>query len=251
MALGQLALVLVGLALLARGNAVAGETDLTVATTGGLVAVQAFTAPGQAKRPTVLVLHGRAGMVPLAGYRRYAADLAAAGMDAWLFSYYGAADDEAMRTADRTQRNELFTARFRAWVQTVSDTAGFALARAENSGRVGLLGFSNGGFLTVGTAAADRRIGALVVFYGGIPRPMRDAIARLPPLLELHGDAEQIIPIAEGRALVERAKALGGFAEQVVYPGADHGFDFAPHSYAGDDAISRAVAFLRHQLGAD
>jgi dipeptidyl aminopeptidase/acylaminoacyl peptidase len=70
-------------------------------------------------------------------------------------------------------------------------------------------------------------------------------------LLELHGDADQVVPNAEGRALVDRAKALGGFSEQVVYPGADHGFDCVPDSYAGDDAIARTVAFLRHQLGAD
>jgi hypothetical protein len=51
--------------------------------------------------------------------------------------------------------------------------------------------------------------------------------------------------------LVDRAKVLGGFAEQVVHPSADHGFDCVPDSYAGDDAIARTVAFLRHQLGAD
>jgi dipeptidyl aminopeptidase/acylaminoacyl peptidase len=70
-------------------------------------------------------------------------------------------------------------------------------------------------------------------------------------LLELHGHADQVVPIAEGRALVDRAKVLGGFAEQVVHPSADHGFDCVPDSYAGDDAIARTVAFLRHQLEAD
>jgi carboxymethylenebutenolidase len=108
-----------------------------------------------------------------------------------------------------------------------------------------LLGLSNGGFLAVGTAAIDQRIGALVVFYGGIARPIKDEITRLPPLLEVHGDADRIIPITQGRALVDRAKALGGEAEQIVYPGAGHGFGLT-----SDDARARAVDFLRRQLKA-
>ena len=123
---------------------------------------------------------------------------------------------------------------------------GFALIQKGNSGHVGLLGLSNGGFLAVGTGAIDQRIGALVVFYGGIARPIRGEITRLPPLLELHGDADRTIPITQGRALVDRAKALGGEAEQIVYPGAGHGF--GPTS---DDARGHAVDFLRHQLNAD
>jgi len=47
---------------------------------------------------------------------------------------------------------------------------------------------------------------------------MREEIARLPPLLALHGDADQVIPIGQGRALVDRATALGGQGELIVYP---------------------------------
>jgi len=36
----------------------------------------------------VLILHGRQGITPIAHYERLATALAAAGIDAWLFSYY-------------------------------------------------------------------------------------------------------------------------------------------------------------------
>jgi carboxymethylenebutenolidase len=165
--------------------------------------------------------------------------------------YYSATDDEVMRSPGRDRRIALYEARFRDWAKTVSEIAGFALAQKASSGRVGLLGLSNGGFLAVGTAAVDPRIAALVVFYGGIPGPVRDEITRLPPLLALHGDGDHIIPIGEGRALVDRANALEGQAELIAYPRADHGFDFDPNSHIANDARSRAIAFLRRQLGAD
>jgi acetyl esterase/lipase len=88
-------------------------------------------------------------------------------------------------------------------------------------------------------AAADPRISALVVFYGGIPDMVRDRLVRLPPLLALHGEADRIVPIAEGRELVERARALGGEAELIAYPGEGHGFDLALHSPIAEDARSR------------
>ena len=227
--------------LILHAGAVAAETNLVAPTTVGPVAVRVYPAPGEKPRPTVLILHGRSGLVP--GDEQYASEIAKAGMDAWLFSYYSATDEEAMRNADRSRRVEYFNDRFRDWAKAIGDIAGFALAQKNSSGRLGLLGLSNGGFLAVGAAAIDQRICAIVVSYGGIADPTKNEISRLPPLLEIHGDADRVIPIAQGKALVDRAKALGGEAEQLVYPGAGHGFDLT-----NDDARSHAVDFLRRQL---
>lgn len=234
-------------------SAIATWSDLAVPTTGGPVMVKIVTAPREEPRPTVLILHGMPGIEhPLAAYVRYAEDLAAAGIDAWLFSYYSSADDEVMHRSGADQQIARFQARFHAWVKTVREIADFAQDRTANSGRTGLLGFSNGGFLAVGTAAVDPRIAALVVFYGGIPEPMQDEITRLPPLLVLHGTADRIIPVIEGEALLVRARELGDEqAELVVYPDADHCFDFDPTSEIANEARARAIAFLRSRLAAN
>jgi carboxymethylenebutenolidase len=135
-----------------------------------------------------------------------------------------------------------------AWAKKVDDIADFALTQQHSSGKVGLLGLSNGGYLAVGAAALDPHIAAIVVFYGGIPGLLRDEITRLPPLLALHGDADTIIPVAEGRALIDLAKALGDQAELVVYPGVGHGFDF-DESYDKANGVRRgAITFLDDQL---
>jgi carboxymethylenebutenolidase len=237
-------LLLVCAFLIQQGPAAAVETNLVVPTNGGSIAVRVYAAPGEKTRPTVLILHDRSGPTP--DHERYANEISAAGMNAWLFSYYSAADEEAMQSVDHSYRVEYFDKRFRDWMKTISDIAGYALAQNGSSGRLGLLGLSNGGFLAVGAAAIDKRIAAIVVCYGGIADPIKDQINRLPPLLELHGDADQVISIAEGRALVDRAKALGGEAQQLVYSGAGHSFDFK-----NDDARSHAIDFLFRQLKVD
>jgi carboxymethylenebutenolidase len=225
-----------------------GQTALTVPTADGPVAVKVYAVPGAAPRPTVLILHGLGGANPEPGYTGFAEALAAAGLDAWLFSYYSPADQKIMFAPGRDAHLAVYTARMPVWAKKVGEIADFSRTRKSSSGRVGLLGLSNGGFLAVGAAALDRQVSAIVVFYGGIPGPLRDEIKHLPPLLALHGGADTVIPITEGRALVDRAKALGGEAELVVYPGVGHGFDFDERYDKAPEARARAITFLSEHL---
>jgi carboxymethylenebutenolidase len=237
------------LSVLAICGAARAATELVVATADGPTSVRVFAAPSAAPRPIVLLLHGRDGIKPLAVYEAFAEALVAGGIDAWLFSYYSPADAEIMLSPGRERHLARYRERFRAWAEKVDEIAAVASTQQTSSGRIGLIGLSNGGFLAVAAAALEPRIAGLVVFYGGFPDGAR-GIKRLPPLLALHGEADEVIPAREGRALVERARELGAAAELVVYPGAGHGFDFDPNSAAGRNAHARAVEFLALQLGA-
>ena len=193
----------------------------------------------------MIVLHVAQGPSRFAkAYTRYAQSIAARGMDAFLLSYYGGADADAMASTDRVVRMAYFDAHLGIWADRVRTLVGLVTERGNSSGKAGLLGFSNGGFLAVASAAADPRINAIVVFYGGIPSHT-DPV-RLPPLLALHGDADRNVPLADGRALVEKARALSDPADLIVYPGAGHGFDFDPARADARDA--RALSFLERQL---
>jgi len=142
------------------------------------------------------------------------------------------------------KRHAYFEKQIRVWSKLVGDVAGDILAESHSSGRVGLLGVSQGGFLATATAGQDPRISAITVFYGGIPGVLKDDITHLPPLLELHGDADRRVPLAEGKALVDLAHGLDSPAEGVVYPGAGHGFSGA----AAADAERRTIAFFQRWL---
>jgi carboxymethylenebutenolidase len=224
------------------------ESDIAVQGADGPISVKHFPAPVMGKRPAVIILHGRQSVAQSpAPYTRYAEALAAKGIDAWLVSYYDQADAEAMNSSDRELRIKYFNDHLRNWSSRVHDVAGHVLAQDDASGKIGLLGFSNGGFLAVLSAATDPRVSALVVFYGGIAGPKAE-ITHLPPLLALHGDADRVIPLTTGAALVDRARALGGPAELVTYPGAGHVFDFDQTRADARDASERALSFMRNLL---
>jgi carboxymethylenebutenolidase len=223
--------------------------EITLSGIEGCISFKLWPGCREAPRPAVIILHDVHGIeASSAVYARYADAIATQGMDAFLVSYYTDADAEAMKSPDQASRRVHFNARLRNWSNRIGEVVGYSNRRKESSGRVGLLGFSNGGLVAIASAAVDRRVTALVVFYGAIPRALKNQIAHLPPLLALHGDNDRIIPLSEGAALVETARALGSRAELIVYPGAGHSFDFDPTRAAAKDASDRALSFLRQQL---
>ncbi|MGY3452281.1 dienelactone hydrolase family protein [Bradyrhizobium sp. USDA 4353] len=222
--------------------------ELTVTAADASITIKLFAGQREGPRPAVIILHGAQGLERYAAaYSRYAQALAANGIDAALVSYYDATDLGQMSSADRTIRQAYFSAHVATWSERVRAAVSLLTRREGFSGRIGLLGFSNGGFVAVATAASDPRISALAVFYAGrldVPEP---GAFHLPPLLALHGDADRTVRLSSGKVLVEEAKAHGGEADLVVYPGMDHGFDFDAKRPESADALARTVAFfLKH-----
>jgi carboxymethylenebutenolidase len=209
------------------------------------VTAQLFTAPGKNKRPAVIILHGRQGIDRFSdSYQRYAMAVAQSGMDAYLLPYYDDADKAQAVAGDAAAHQTFFTNRVEAWTLLVRDVVNDIRAGKQNSGLIGLLGFSQGAFLATAVASQDSGIAALVVYYGGIPSLFRETITHLPPLLVLHGDADTLVPLAEGQALADLGRTLGQPAVMTVFPGAGHGF-------TGEDAAKaqqEALAFLHKQL---
>ncbi len=244
--------VLSGLALLVATAPLRAEPadQFNVESAEGAIALTRYAADGAMKRPSVLVLHGARGVeLKSRAYERYANALTTAGIDAYLVRYYSPLDQQALaQISTREARIAHQDARFGAWAERVSSVVTAILARSDSSGRLGLLGFSLGGFVAAATAARDERVAALAVLYGGMPDQIAPSVKHMPPLIELHGDADRNVPLARGKALVELAKAVGAPAELVTYPGKSHGFDFADNDPATSDAVARVVSFFRERL---
>jgi carboxymethylenebutenolidase len=134
------------------------------------------------------------------------------------------------------------------WAKEISSVVTTILARPDCSSRIGLLGFSLGGYVAADTAARDERITALAVMYGGMPDTMVSEVKHLPPLIELHGEADRNVPPAKGEELVKLAKAIGVEAEFVGYPGKPHGFDFSDDDPMTAYALTRIVGFFEARL---
>lgn len=221
--------------------------ETTQATSRGPLVVKAFLAAGQGPHPAIIVLHGSQGLEKYRGfYEHQGSQLAQAGFDAYVLNYYNEKDVACSKTVETRRAN--FSRRIGDWSQMITDVVTNVLTQGNKARPVGIVGFSQGGYLGTSVASRDKRITALVVYYGGIPAQRatgsKHHITHMPPLLELHGDADTVVPIERGKELVEMTRGLGQSAEMVVYPGAGHGFN-RPDS---TDAERRTLEFFQARL---
>jgi carboxymethylenebutenolidase len=195
-----------------------------------------------AARAAALILHGaRSVELDPRAYERYATALGDAGLDAYLARYFTAAAARALepKTSPRESRSAYNSMRFTGWSRRMASVVGAVLARPESAGRIGLLGFSLGGFVAAQAAAEDARVNALAVFYGGLPDAMPPHVPAPAARAGAARRGRPHVPLAKGTELVRLARSLGASAEQVTYPGRAHGFDFADKDPMAADAIAR------------
>jgi carboxymethylenebutenolidase len=222
--------------------------EMTLPASEHAVKVEFYRAPGNAKRPTVLMLHGGQGWGGAEGrtesFQHYASELANHGFDAYMVTYYSDQD-----WSDRKANAPgLSVKRFPAWAKLVSELTADAKKMKDSNGKVGLVGFSNGGNLSAHATPLDPNIDAAVVQYGGVSRVPGFIAKRFPPLLVMHGEADTRQPMALGKALVDKARELGGPVDWVTYPGENHGFAADLSRPAAADAFKHTLAFLDKNL---
>jgi carboxymethylenebutenolidase len=226
---------------------VAGE-QMSIHTSAGAIELTLVRAADTKPHPAVIILHGRGTFDAFPdAYRSYAANLVGHGIDAYLLSYYSSDDVAVMRDGSAVVRQQLFDRRMPAWSRSVTDAVHAIQAGTRAPTRIGLLGFSNGGFVAVAAAAEEPSIAALAELYGGAPAFAPSRVYRLPPLLIVHGDADQTIPVSEAHSLARLAENLGGRVQVGIYPGVGHGFDFGNGPHAAE-VRERVVTFLATTL---
>jgi carboxymethylenebutenolidase len=136
----------------------------------------------------------------------------------------------------------------------IAGAGDYVLGRPEcTSSQFGVVGFCMGGALAQYEATANpKKVGAAVSFYGGFkktPTRWEDLEA---PILLIYGEKDQGVPVAQGRELEQKLRALGKNVELVAYPGADHAFfnDTRPvyNPTAAADAWRRTLELFRRHL---
>jgi dienelactone hydrolase len=189
--------------------------------------------------PAVIALHGAGGGV--AGMERYASLLAAQGFAVYLLRYF---DRTGTETADKStiMRN------FPLWMKTLWDATSFVETQPQVDGkRIAFLGFSLGAYLSLANSAIDHRVKAVVDFFGGMPKEMNFFMRRLCPVLILHGEADQTVPVEEAYQLQKLLEKKKVAYEIKIYPGAGHGFE---DQSIWQDAGRRSLQFLQKYLTA-
>jgi dienelactone hydrolase len=205
------------------------------------VAVDVYRPPSPGPHPAVVVLHGTHGPGRAEKYYlKLTEGLARHGYIGLFVRYY-----------DRGRKGKGNRAQ---WAQTIGDTLSFAstLPGADPE-RMALVGYSQGAFLALNDAPTDRRIRAVVAYYGGLsPGFFPVAQEDMPPTLLFHGTADRTVPVRRSIETLKVLRDAGHPADLVVYPGAVHGFNLnalpGPDAFAAEDSWERTLEFLDFHL---
>ncbi|WP_230529983.1 dienelactone hydrolase family protein [Microvirga roseola] len=205
---------------------------------GKTVTVETFQAAGSPPHPTILMLHGADGLSRSTQYHEGARSVAGAGYQVHLVHYLD-------RTGERRASFGTLFQNFQPWIETVQDALSFAANRQDGDpGRIGVVGISLGAALGLAVSSMDRRIKALVNYFGPLPQGAIARDSRLPPTLVLHGAVDPIVPVSNAYAVEALLRQQKVPHEIKIYPGEGHGFRGEAHR----DATQRSIAFLQRHL---
>ena len=207
---------------------------------GRRISVETFAPAGADRCPAVLVLHSAAGtLVGKGELVRFSRTLAEQGKVAFLVRYFD-------RTGTIFAGDRAIDEHTGVWMETVQDAVNFAAGHPRvRADRIGMFGFSLGAYLSVAIGTRDPRVDAVAEIAGGIFEGSAGGMRRFPPMLILHGRADQRVPVQRAFELRQAARRLGAKPELRIYDGEGHRLSPA----ASADASRRALAFLDRHLG--
>ena len=210
-------------------------------------------AAAQTKRPAVLMLHGMDGAEKYGRYyREYARAIADAGFHVFYVHYFDASPYENLLGMTKEELGHTILRDRDDWIDVAADLVG-EVAELEDvdPDRVGLLGFSLGGFVSL--SAMERlvqkkegpRPACMVEFFAGLFEDGHGhpvvRVENFPPTLILHGEEDQRVPVTKAYELKEKLAAAAVPHEIKTYPGKGHGI-------LGEEAGRRAIAFFQKHL---
>jgi carboxymethylenebutenolidase len=188
--------------------------------------------------PAILVLHGSTGVEFanrfIAGI---AEQFAAQGFTVHLLHYFD-------RTGTTYANDVTIRATFEEWRATVNDAVMYL--KAQNPGTpLGIFGYSLGGYLAAATGVRNKDVSAVVVLAGGLDELTAKLVKRSAPVLILHGDSDERVPVTEARQLEASLKKAGASPQLHIYPGEGHVMQIGTYV----DVVSRGTTFFREKLG--
>lgn len=210
------------------------------------VVIEQYNPTTNGPHPAVMVVHGGGG--PGGDWRKSGLleALVAAGYTAFVPHYF----DGQGGKWDGSDRPDEFI----AYIRTLNDAARYIGRQPDvKNNQVGLVGFSLGGYLVLALAEEVRShppplhpptIKAVVEMYGGMPGFVIPRMATMPPVLILHGEDDDVVPVFRAYDVEKTLRNKGVSYEIKVYPHQGHGF-------SGDalkDANARTVGFLNAHL---
>ncbi len=123
----------------------------------------------------------------------------------------------------------------------------FIDAELERAGladdRLALLGFSQGSMMALHTAIRRARPCAALIAYSGAlvgPELLAEEVRSRPPILLVHGDADDVVPFQSMAAAEQALRGAGFLVHGEARPGLGHGID--------EEGLQLGAAMLKQSL---
>jgi dienelactone hydrolase len=182
---------------------------------------------------TIILLHGASGpAVP--PYRSEAEFFAVHGYYVLLPHYF-----------DVTVSQTPSDANYQAWVNAVGDLIAAQRSLPGNGPRkIGVIGLSLGASVALAAGSQGLPIEAIADWYGSLPDSLFYKFKSMPPLLILHGERDQNIPVSSAQQLQKLCEIKQLTCESHLYSDQGHGFS----GDALQDARQRTLTFFAKYL---
>ncbi|MFN2477315.1 MAG: dienelactone hydrolase family protein [Chthoniobacterales bacterium] len=196
-----------------------GSSTIVLQLPHGRVTAEVFNRAGAEKRPAIVVLHGAGGtLFDGPEMRRVARYLATAGNTVYVVHYFE-------RTGSIFAVDSTMQKNFATWLETVRESIAAIQAMRADQSKVGIYGYSLGGFLALAAASDNPRVAAVVEHAGGIWNNEFARVGRMPPVLMIHGEEDGRVPVAKyTRPLIPVLRRHAARLETRFFPGEGHVF---------------------------
>lgn len=197
------------------------------------------------RNTSILILPGANGV--LHDYHPIAQNLADHGYSCLLLDYY---DDG--KHIDPKPGLHVGSDEWKLWIQNVGEAIDL-LTRRDPGNRIAIVGFSRGATLAYQVAAQDKRVDALIVYYG-IPysyhpeetiNSVDETLKALPATLAIQAGSDNLLSVDRARAIHKKLLDAGVDARLEILANAEHSFIFRtyPEVY-NEEAVLKAEQFL-------
>jgi carboxymethylenebutenolidase len=201
------------------------------------ITIDYFMPKDSGHHPIVCTLHGSGGLANV-GHLQFAQLLADRGFAVFVPHYFEC-------TGTNWADDATIWREFPVWMQTISDALDFAERQAgADAERIGVVGFSLGAYLALSLATQQKRVKAVVDFFGGMPDHFAELLNGMPPVLILHGEADSVVPVTEAHKIARMLESRKLPFEMKLYKNAGHGF----RGFDMMDAGQRTYFFLKKNL---
>jgi carboxymethylenebutenolidase len=206
---------------------------------GQPVSLEQFLPSQPGRHPIVMALHGSGGMAGGQESSQFAQLLADQGFCVFAPHYF---EPSGIHWAD----DATIWREFPNWMWIISSAIDFAQQQpATDPNSIGLVGFSLGGYLALSLGVEQKRIKAVVDFFGGMPDHFAERLNGMPPVLILHGQQDRRVPVTEAHKIASLLDSRHLPYELKIYQNAGHGFGGLDMMDAG----RRTFFFLKKHLG--